>query len=128
LGAVNGALAVKKKFWAGVLCGLMGTCHAYDGLSSELAHAAGGGLLAGAVTRFYSDSEDRAWIGFAVSSAGIVLSESYQISKGAKRSSAYLDMASHIAGAALGAWWMDRYGLMPVIGRQSVGLVVWRQF
>jgi len=28
----------------------------------------------------------------------------------------------------LGAWWMDRYGLMPVIGRQSVGLVVWRQF
>ena len=115
-------------FCAVLLCGFMGTCHASDSWSSELSHATGGALLAGAVTRYYSDFENRAWIGFAVSSAGIVLSESYQISKGAKRSSAYLDMASHIAGAALGAWWMDRYGLMPVIGRQSVGLVVWRQF
>lgn len=117
-----------KKWWVGVVCGLMGTCQAYDGLSSELAHVAGGALLAGAVTRYYSESEDRAWIGFAVSSAGIVLSESVQISRGAKRSSAYLDMASHIAGAAWGAWWMDRYGLVPVIGRQSVGLVMRRQF
>ena len=74
------------------------------------------------------DVENRAWIGFAVSSAGIVLSESYQISQGAKRSSSYLDMASHIAGAALGAWWMDKYGLTPVIGRHSVGLVMRRQF
>lgn len=117
-----------KKFWIGALCGIMSTCHAYDGLGSELSHAAGGALLAGAVTRIYSDSENRAWIGFAVSSAGIVLSESYQISKGAKRSSSHLDMASHIAGAALGAWWMERYGLMPVVGHHSVGLVMWREF
>ncbi|WP_396429716.1 hypothetical protein [Limnohabitans sp.] len=93
-----------------------------------MSHATGGALLAGAVTRYYSDSENRAWIGFAVSSAGIVLSESYQISQGAKRSSSYLDIASHVAGAALGAWWMEKYGLTPVISRHSVGLVMRRQF
>ena len=124
---MNGGMAMKF-FCAVLLCGFMGTCHANDGWSSELSHATGGALLAGAVTRIYSDSENRAWIGFAVSSAGIVLSESYQISQGAKRSSSYLDMASHIAGAALGAWWMDKYGLTPVIGRHSVGLVMRRQF
>lgn len=112
--------------WA--LCAAMGTCQAYDGWSSELTHVAGGALLAGAVTNYYSDSENRAWIGFAVSTAGIVLSESHQMDKGAKRSSSLLDIASHTAGAALGAWWTDRYYLMPVIGRHSAGLVLWHPF
>ncbi len=117
-----------KFFYAVLLFGFMGNCHASDSWSSELSHATGGALLAGAATRLYSDSENGAWIGFAISSAGVVLAESYQISRGAKRSSSYLDMASHIAGAALGAWWMDKYGLMPVIGHRSVGLVIHRQF
>lgn len=124
---MHGEMAMKY-FYAVLLFGFMGTCHANDGLDSELSHAAGGALLAGAVTRIYGDSENRAWIGFAISSAGVVLAESYQISRGAKRSSSYLDMASHIAGAALGAWWMDKYGLTPVIGRHSVGLEIRRQF
>ena len=124
---MNGGVAMKL-FCVVLLCGVMGTCHASDGWSSELSHATGGALLASAVTRIYGDSDNRAWIGFAVSSAGIVLSESYQISQGAKRSSSYLDMASHMAGAALGAWWMDKYGLTPVISRHSVGLVMRRQF
>lgn len=117
-----------KKFGMLALCCVMGTSHAYDGVSSELSHAAGGALLAGAVTRFYSESDNRAWIGFAVSTAGIVISESYQIAHGAKRSSSLLDVASHAAGSALGAWWTDKYYLMPVIGPKSVGLVFTRQF
>ena len=117
-----------KKFGMLALCCAMGTSHAYDGLSSELSHAAGGALLAGAVTRFYSESDNRAWIGFAVSTAGIVISESYQIAHGAKRSSSLLDVASHVAGTALGAWWTDKYYLMPVIRPKSVGLVFTRQF
>ena len=62
--------------------------------------AAGGALLAGAVAKIYSESENRAWIGFAVSTAGIVISEAHQMSKGAKHSSSMLDIASHAAGAA----------------------------
>jgi hypothetical protein len=124
---MHGGMAMKF-FYAVLLFGFMGNCHASDSWSSELSHATGGALLAGAATRLYSDSENGAWIGFAISSAGVVLAESYQISRGAKRSSSYLDMASHIAGAALGAWWMDKYGLMPVIGHRSVGLVIHRQF
>jgi hypothetical protein len=117
-----------KKFGILALCCVMGTSHAYDGLSSELSHAAGGALLAGAVTRFYSDSDNRAWIGFVVSTAGILISERQNIAHGPLRSSAWLDVASHAAGAALGAWWTDKYYLMPVIGSRSVGLVLTRQF
>ena len=117
-----------KQLWIGALCGAIGSCQAYDGLSSELSHAAGGALLAGAVTNYVSDSENRAWIGFAVSTAGIVISEAHQMSKGAKHSSSMLDIASHAAGAALGAWWTDKYYLTPIIGRHSVGLVVWHPF
>jgi hypothetical protein len=91
-----------KKFGILALCCVMGTSHAYDGLSSELSHAAGGALLAGAVTRFYSESDNRAWIGFVVSTAGILISERQNIAHGPLRSSAWLDVASHAAGAALG--------------------------
>lgn len=120
--------AVMKKFGLLVLCWLASTCQASDSFGSELSHATGGALLAAAVTYQFRESDHRAWIGFAVSSAGIVLSEHYQISQGAKRSSAYLDMASHMAGAALGAWWMDEYGITPVLDRRSVGFVLRRRF
>ena len=106
----------------------MGNAHAYDGLTSELSHATGGALLAGAVTRLYSESENRAWIGFAVSTTAMALESGYQISHGAKRSSQLLDLASHTAGAALGASVTDKYFLVPVVTRSYVGLVYFRQF
>jgi len=117
-----------KKIWMLALWLLMGSAHAYDGLTSELSHAAGGAVLASAVTRLYSESENRAWIGFAVSTSVIVLESAYQISRGAKRSSQLLDVGSHAAGAALGAWVTDKYVLMPVIRRSYVGFVYSRQF
>ena len=102
--------------------------HAYDGLTSELSHAAGGALLAGAVTKMYSESENRVWIGFAVSTAAVVLEQGYQISRGANRNSQIKDMAWHAVGSALGACAPDKYLLVPVVTRTSVGMVMVRPF
>lgn len=117
-----------KKFFAIALLFFSAHSQAYDGLSSELSHAAGGALLAGAVTKFYSESENRAWIGFAVSTAAVVLEQSYEISRGANRKSQILDMVWHTAGSALGAWATDKYFLVPVVTRKSVGMVMVRPF
>jgi hypothetical protein len=102
--------------------------HAYDGLTSELSHAAGGALMAGAITHIYSESENRAWIGFAVSTAAVVLEQSYEISRGANRNSQIKDMAWHALGSALGAWATDKYLLVPVVTRTSVGLLMVHTF
>ncbi len=117
-----------KKLAAMVLLFLSAHSHAYDGLTSELSHAAGGALLAGAVTKMYSESENRAWIGFAVSTAAVVLEQGYEISRGANRNSQIKDMVWHAAGAALGAWATDKYLLVPVVTRTSVGMVMVRPF
>lgn len=117
-----------RKFWFCVLLLLAGPSQAYDGATSELSHAAGGALLAGMVTRVYSESENRAWIGFAVSAAVSVLAESYQVSRGAASSSSMLDVAAHTAGAALGAWVTDRYILVPVVSRTYAGVMFQRKF
>lgn len=117
-----------KKIWAIVLLFFSAHSHAYDGLSSELSHAVGGALLAGAITKIYSESENRAWIGFAVSTATVVLEQSYEISRGANRNSQIKDMAWHALGSALGAWATDKYLLVPVVTRTSVGLVMVRSF
>ena len=117
-----------KKICASALLFLSAHSHAYDGLTSELSHAAGGALLAGAVTKLYSESENRAWIGFAVSTAAIVVDQGYEISRGANRNSQIRDMVWHAAGSALGAWATDKYWLMPVVTRTSVGMVMVRPF
>ena len=101
-----------------------GSSQAYDGLSSELSHAAGGALLAGAFTQLYKESPDRRLIGFGLSTAAVVLVEGVNISRGAKASSQVLDIASHTLGAALGAWYADKYWLVPVIQPQKVGFVL----
>ena len=117
-----------KKFWAFALLFCSAYSQAYDGLTSELSHAVGGALLAGAVTQIYSESENRAWIGFAVSTAAVVLEQGYEISRGANRNSQILDMAWHAVGSALGAWATDKYLLVPVVTRTSVGMVLVHPF
>lgn len=117
-----------KKLGAMALLFCAAHSHAYDGLTSELSHAVGGALLAGAVTHAYSESENRAWIGFAVSTAAIVLEQGYHISRGANRNSQIKDMAWHAVGSALGAWATDKYLLVPVVTRTSVGMVMVRSF
>lgn len=111
-----------------LLAMLASTSQAYDGLSSELSHALGGGMLAAGITYVYRDSPSRQWIGFAGSTAAIVLTESISIAQGHKASSQLLDMASHALGAAVGAWYSDQYWLMPVVSRSSVGVVYSMRF
>lgn len=117
-----------KKLGAIALLFCSAHSQAYDGLSSELSHALGGALLAGAITGYYSESENRAWIGFAVSTSAVVLEQSYEISRGANRKSQILDMAWHAVGSAMGAWATDKYVLMPVVTRTSVGMVYMHRF
>lgn len=107
---------------------LSGPSQAYDGLSSQISHVAGGALLAGVVTHHFEGSEHRAWIGFAASTAGIILTERANYSKPDRRHGAQLDVASHALGAALGAWSTDKYWLTPFVSSRHVGLVWTRQY
>lgn len=117
-----------NRWWFCLVLLVAGPTYAYDGATSELSHMVGGALLAGAVTRLYSESENRAWIGFTVSAAASLIAEGAQASRGAKSSSSLLDFASHTAGAALGAWVTDRYLLVPVITPNYVGVTYQRSF
>lgn len=101
---------------------------AYDGWTSELSHAAGGALLAAGISHLYQESPNRAWIGFAASTAASVLVEGASIARGGKRSSQVLDMASHALGSALGAWYADKYLLVPVVTRHTVSLTAHYRF
>lgn len=113
---------MNKIGWMLLLC-LAGPSHAYDGASSELSHVGTGALLAGVVTRHFQASEQRAWMGFAVSTAAIVLAEYPNYAKPGRLHGAQLDVASHVVGAALGAWLTDRYVLTPFVSPGHVGLV-----
>jgi hypothetical protein len=117
-----------KKLALLVLLLFAGNSQAYDGLSSELSHLVGGGLLAGVVTRSFQESEHRAWIGFAASSAVIVLTEQRNFAKPDRRHGAQLDVTWHVLGAALGAWSTDKYLLTPFVSPKHVGFVWTRQY
>ena len=102
---------------------------AYDGITSELSHAAGGAVIAGAVTKMAEDSPNRAWIGFGVSTAFGVLAQGYEMSvQNAKFAPSLLDATSHAVGAALGAWGTDKYFLTPIVTRSYSGVMLYRQF
>ena len=100
-------------------------CSASDSLTSEMSHVIGGGLMAGYITHRYSESEYRSWIGFGVSTAIIVVEQNYEISKSGKRSSQQLDMVAHALGSAIGAWYTDKYLLVPLVKRNYIGLTVY---
>lgn len=84
--------------------------------------------MAAGISYLYRDSPDRAMIGFGVSTAAMVIVESINISKGADRSSQYLDIAAHALGSAIGAWYADKYLLMPVVTKTSVGFYYQKRF
>lgn len=102
----------------------------------ESAHFVGGGLLAGAVTATVADKywpENRAVIGFIVSTAGIVIGEGIQMAGGESFASSLLDISCHTVGAAVGARVTDKYMLAPVARRTSttgttVGIAMIQKF
>jgi hypothetical protein len=97
---------------------------ASDSFTSEISHAVSGAVMAGYISKMFTESENRAWIGFGLSSAFIVAEQNYEISKVGKRSSQQLDMAAHMLGSAVGAWYTDKYLLIPVIGKNSLSLTL----
>jgi hypothetical protein len=100
-------------------------CNASDSFSSEMSHVISGAALAGYITHRYSDSEYRSWIGFGVSTVIVIAEQNYEISKVGKRPSQQMDMAAHAIGSALGAWYTDKYLLVPLVKRNYIGLTVY---
>ena len=110
-----------------VSCALISSaqCSASDSFTSEMSHVISGAAIAGYITHRYSESEYRSWIGFGVSTAIVIAEQNYEISKAGNRSSQQLDMVAHALGSALGAWYTDKYLLVPLIKRNFVGLTVY---
>lgn len=107
---------------------LASTCRASDSFTSEFSHAASGAVMAGYITHLYAESENRAWIGFGISTAFIIAEQNYEISKSGKRASQQLDMAAHAIGSAIGAWYTDKYLILPVVTKNSVALRLYWNF
>lgn len=99
-------------------------CSASDSFTSEMSHVISGAAIAGYITHRYSESEYRSWIGFGVSTAIVIAEQNYEISKVGNRSSQQLDMVAHALGSALGAWYTDKYLLVPLIKKNYVGLTI----
>jgi hypothetical protein len=99
-------------------------CSASDSFTSEMSHVISGAAIAGYITHRYSESEYRSWIGIGVSTAIVIAEQNYEISKVGNRSSQQLDMVAHALGSALGAWYTDKYLLVPLIKKSYVGLTV----
>ena len=80
--------------------------------------------MAGGITAMF-DSPYRAWYGFGISTALIVISENRQMRvSGAPSHSSHLDIGWHAAGSALGAWMTDKYILSPVLAKGYAGVQV----
>lgn len=91
-----------------------------DSFNSEISHVIGGTVIAGGITaaidRYYPEyREDRGWIGFGLSSVGMIAFESVTVALRGDLSGQLLDVASHVTGSALGAFVTDQYLLSPVI-------------
>ncbi|MDD2582306.1 MAG: hypothetical protein PHR66_09970 [Desulfuromonadaceae bacterium] len=94
-------------------------------VTSELSHATGGALIAGAVTAVADNywPEHRGIIGFSVSTAGVLVGEGLQMAEGEAFSSSLQDVVAHTIGALVGATITDRCFLAPVVDRDHAGSV-----
>lgn len=94
--------------------------NANDSFNSEISHVIGGMVITGGITaavdRYYPEyRQDRGWIGFGLSSAGMIAFESVTVALRGDLRGQLLDVASHVTGSALGAFVTDRYFLSPVL-------------
>lgn len=111
---------------------------ANDSLNSEMSHVIGGAVMAGGITAvvdsYYPEYKaDRGMIGFGISSASIIVFESVNMALGANVKGQLLDIASHVAGSAIGAFVTDQYILAPVMSNSTaegkyVGLALQHSF
>ena len=117
-----------KKLCFLLVSALTGPAQAYDGMSSQISHAIGGALLAGAIEKAVEDHEHRALIGASVSTALFAVVEGRQLGTGSRRHSQLLDIYYHTAGSILGAWATDKFILSPVVAPGSVSLTYRQSF
>lgn len=114
-----------KAIWMLVALLLAQPALAGNGAKSELSHAAGGAIIAGAITAISEDywpERDRAWVGFTISSVAGVLGQWVEYNDGKNdKDEAALDAAFHVMGSAIGAYVTDNYILMPVVKPQASG-------
>ncbi len=97
-----------------------GCVSANNSVSSEMSHVVGGAVTAGAITAivdsYYPEyREDRGMIGFGISSVAMLAFESITIALRGDAKGQLLDVASHTAGSAFGAFVTDKFILSPVI-------------
>lgn len=92
---------------------------ASDSAASEASHAAGGAVIAGAVTYLADDHwpKYRGWIGFGAGTLVGIVGEAVDSANGNGFSG--LDVAATALGAAIGAFVTDQYILMPVVEPDS---------
>lgn len=109
-----------------------------DNWKSESAHAVGGAVMAGAITAltdyYYPEyADDRAMIGFGISSTVIIAEQYYEYRKSGNGRGQALDALSHIVGSAIGAYATDRFILSPDVHTSSaegeyVGIRLYARF
>ena len=92
---------------------------ANESVKSEISHMAGGALIAGSIAtvieRYYPEHRaERRKLAFKISSVAFTVFEGITIIDNGNASGQLLDIASHVAGSALGAWATDKYILTPL--------------
>ena len=102
-----------------------GACWANDSFNSEMSHVVSGAAMASVATAIADrfDTDDRRWVGFAVTVGISLVEESVQILTTGPRQvgPSAMDFFATFAGATFGAWVTDRYLLMPVATRDAAG-------
>lgn len=110
------------QFYKIVFVFLMGlsSVSANDSFNSEMSHVIGGAVIAGGITAvvdsYYPEYKaDRGMIGFGISSLTIIAFESVTVALRGDAKGQLLDVASHMAGSAFGAFVTDKFILAPVV-------------
>lgn len=98
----------------------LGSVSANDSFNSEMSHVIGGAVMAGGITAvvdsYYPEYKaDRGMIGFGISSLTIIAFESVTVALRGDAKGQLLDVASHMAGSAFGAFVTDKFILAPVV-------------
>ena len=99
---------------------LLSNAQADNSFGSEFSHFVGGAVMAGGITAvvdsYYPEYKaDRGMIGFGISSVAIAAEQTIEYALRGNARGQLLDIISHVAGSALGAWVTDKYILSPVV-------------
>jgi len=103
--------------------------HANSNVNSEMSHLVGGIAVAGAITygvdKFYPEyKENRAQIGFWVSTLGMVIESAIEYKLHGEGQNQALDATAHAIGSAIGAYTTEQYLIMPRVQKTDKETIV----